>query len=40
MRKEPSTAEKMNGAFAPKLVDLTDRVRFERGLEASRPIKA
>ena len=28
MRKEPSTAEKMNGTFAPKLVDLTDRIRF------------
>ncbi|MBI3248759.1 MAG: AraC family transcriptional regulator [Deltaproteobacteria bacterium] len=28
MRKEPSTAEKRNGAVAPKLVDLTDRVRF------------
>jgi len=27
MRKEPSTAEKMNGASAPKLVDLTDRIR-------------
>jgi hypothetical protein len=28
MRKESSVAEKMNGAVAPKLVDLTDRVRF------------
>ena len=30
MRKEPSTAEKMNGTFAPKLVDLTDRIRFRQ----------
>ena len=28
MRKEPSAAEKMNGAVAPNLVDLTDRVRL------------
>lgn len=28
MRKEPSAAEKMIGDFAPKLVDLTDRVLF------------
>ena len=28
MNKEPSAAEKMIGAFAPKLVDLTDRVLF------------
>jgi AraC-like DNA-binding protein len=28
MRREPSTAEKRNGAFAPKLVDLTDRIRL------------
>ena len=28
MRKEPSTAEKKNGAFAPHLVDLTDRIRL------------
>ncbi len=35
MSKEPSTAEKMIGDFAPKLVELTDRVLFgdvwERG---------
>jgi 4-carboxymuconolactone decarboxylase len=28
MRKEPSAAEKMIGDFAPKLVELTDRVLF------------
>jgi 4-carboxymuconolactone decarboxylase len=28
MSKEPSAAEKMIGDFAPKLVDLTDRVLF------------
>jgi AraC-like DNA-binding protein len=28
MRKEPSTAEKRRSAFAPNLVDLTDRIRF------------
>lgn len=28
MNKEPSAAEKMLGGFAPKLVDLTDRVLF------------
>jgi AraC-type transcriptional regulator N-terminus len=28
MRKEPSAAEKLNGDFAPKLGDLTDRVLF------------
>lgn len=28
MKKEPSAAEKMIGDFAPKLVDLTDRVLF------------
>ena len=28
MAKEPSAAEKMIGDFAPKLVDLTDRVLF------------
>jgi 4-carboxymuconolactone decarboxylase len=28
MRKEPSAAEKRIGDFAPKLIDLTDRVRF------------
>lgn len=28
MDKEPSAAEKMLGDFAPKLVDLTDRVLF------------
>ena len=28
MRKEPSTAKKMNGAVVPKLVDLTDRIRL------------
>jgi 4-carboxymuconolactone decarboxylase len=28
MSKEPSAAEKMIGNFAPKLVDLTDRVLF------------
>jgi len=28
MNKEPSAAEKMIGDFAPKLVDLTDRVLF------------
>jgi len=28
MSKEPSAAEKMNGDFAPKLVDLSDRVLF------------
>jgi len=28
MSKEPSAAEKMLGDFAPKLVDLTDRVLF------------
>jgi len=28
MSKEPSPAEKMIGDFAPKLVDLTDRVLF------------
>jgi 4-carboxymuconolactone decarboxylase len=28
MKKEPTTAEKMIGDFAPKLVDLTDRVLF------------
>ncbi len=27
MRKEPSTATKMNGDSAPKLIDLTDRIR-------------
>jgi len=29
MRREPSAAEKMIGDFAPKLVDLTDRVLFD-----------
>lgn len=33
MRKEPSAAEKMSGDFAPKLVDLTDRVLFADGWE-------
>jgi 4-carboxymuconolactone decarboxylase len=28
MNKEPTAAQKMIGAFAPKLVDLTDRVLF------------
>jgi len=28
MSKEPSAVEKMIGDFAPKLVDLTDRVLF------------
>jgi 4-carboxymuconolactone decarboxylase len=28
MNKEPSAAEKVIGQFAPKLVDLTDRVLF------------
>lgn len=28
MSKEPSAAEKVIGDFAPKLVDLTDRVLF------------
>ena len=28
MSKEPSAAEKLIGDFAPKLVDLTDRVLF------------
>jgi 4-carboxymuconolactone decarboxylase len=28
MSREPSTAEKMIGDFAPKLVELTDRVLF------------
>ena len=28
MSKEPSAVEKMLGVFAPKLVDLTDRVLF------------
>jgi hypothetical protein len=28
MRKEPSAAEKMHGDFAPKLIDLTDRIRL------------
>jgi 4-carboxymuconolactone decarboxylase len=28
MNREPSAAEKMIGDFAPKLVDLTDRVLF------------
>ena len=28
MTKEPSTAQKMIGDFAPKLVDVTDRVLF------------
>ena len=28
MSKEPSPAQKMIGDFAPKLVDLTDRVLF------------
>jgi 4-carboxymuconolactone decarboxylase len=28
MNKEPSAAEKLIGDFAPKLVDLTDRVLF------------
>ncbi len=28
MSKEPTAAEKMIGDFAPKLVDLTDRVLF------------
>lgn len=40
MSKEPSPAQKMIGDFAPKLVDLTDRVLFgevwER-LELSKP---
>src|SRR5262245_16887102 len=31
MRKEPSTAEQRNGAVAPKLVDLTDRIRLRDG---------
>lgn len=31
MRKEPSTAAKLNGAVAPKLVDLTDRIRLRDG---------
>lgn len=29
MSKEPSAAEKMIGDFAPKLVELTDRVLFD-----------
>jgi len=29
MKKEPSGAQKMLGDFAPKLVDLTDRVLFD-----------
>jgi 4-carboxymuconolactone decarboxylase len=28
MSKEPTAAQKMIGDFAPKLVDLTDRVLF------------
>ena len=31
MSKEPSAAEKLIGDFAPKLVDLTDRVRGRLG---------
>jgi 4-carboxymuconolactone decarboxylase len=33
MSKEPTAAQKMIGEFAPKLVDLTDRVLFGDGWE-------
>lgn len=33
MRKASSTAEKRNGAFTPRLVDLTDRIRLRDGGE-------